>query len=107
LESVTLLYVTRYEEFSLISASIFKFNSSSKGFKDPDAPTVTRLSAENSILDYQTQQYRLFKQLAISYGFVFTGKFVAARMKELQKEFQVASIAIKKIFHLLMISPPG
>ena len=73
-------------------------NSSLKGFKEPDSPTVSRLSSENPILDYQTQQYRLFKQLAICYGYVFTGKFVAARMKDLQKEFQVPLRCFNTLF---------
>mmetsp|Transcript_9065 Transcript_9065/g.12148 ORF Transcript_9065/g.12148 Transcript_9065/m.12148 type:complete len:713 (+) Transcript_9065:72-2210(+) len=59
-----------------------------QGFKDNQATDTTRLSAERAILDYQTQQYRLFKQLATAYGFIFTGRFVRARMKELQQELQ-------------------
>jgi acyl-CoA oxidase len=51
-----------------------------QGFVDT-SPTTKRDAEEFAIAEYQNQQYRLFKQLALSYAFVWTGKNVAQRFR--------------------------
>jgi len=52
----------------------------SQGFVNPEKAT-NRLAAENVILDYQVQQFRVLKQLAIAYAFVFTGKYIQQKFE--------------------------
>eukprot|EP00211_Chloroparvula_japonica_P003585 CAMPEP_0119121714 /NCGR_PEP_ID=MMETSP1310-20130426/2214_1 /TAXON_ID=464262 /ORGANISM="Genus nov. species nov., Strain RCC2339" /LENGTH=720 /DNA_ID=CAMNT_0007111291 /DNA_START=106 /DNA_END=2268 /DNA_ORIENTATION=+ len=59
-----------------------------QGFADPVNTPQGRLSAENPILDYQTHQYRIFKQLATAYAYVFTGKFVSSEFSKVKAAFQ-------------------
>ena len=52
-----------------------------QGFIDTQAPDANHTSPENQIIDYGNQLYRIAKQLALSYAFLWTGKIVAARFK--------------------------
>ena len=48
-------------------------------------PTPTQKPVENQILDYTTQQHRLFGVLACSYCFHFTGRLTLARLKQYER----------------------
>ena len=50
-----------------------------QGFVDTKAVTANRLAPETPIIDYMTQRYRLFKQLATAYAFVFNSKQMRAK----------------------------
>jgi acyl-CoA oxidase len=53
-----------------------------QGFKDTNQ-NVSYLSDEFTLLDYQIQQYRIFKQISLSYAIKFTGNWLIDRFKEL------------------------
>lgn len=46
-----------------------------------DTSTGSYKSAEKQIIDYQVQQYRIFKQLAISYAMKFSGRWLLKRQQ--------------------------
>jgi acyl-CoA oxidase len=46
-----------------------------------DTSTTSYLSEERQIIDHHVQQYRLFKQLAISYAFKFSGLWMTKRQQ--------------------------
>eukprot|EP01095_Lingulamoeba_sp_RSL-Kostka_P000386 TRINITY_DN10618_c0_g1_i1.p1 TRINITY_DN10618_c0_g1~~TRINITY_DN10618_c0_g1_i1.p1 ORF type:complete len:738 (+),score=241.42 TRINITY_DN10618_c0_g1_i1:40-2253(+) len=59
-----------------------------QGFKSSTADN--RLSEENQILNYQVQQYRIFTQIAKSYAFIFTGRYLDKIFDKIKKQFAAA-----------------
>ena len=51
-----------------------------QGFED--TASTSRDAPELQIIEYQNQQYRLFKQLGMAYAMVWTGKVVSERFKK-------------------------
>jgi acyl-CoA oxidase len=47
-----------------------------------------RHATENAVLDYQNQQYRVLKQLCLSYAFVFTGKSIGSKFKTMMANLE-------------------
>lgn len=51
-----------------------------------DTASNQRDAPENKIIEYQVQQYRVLKQLAKSYAFLMTGKFMVVRLTQVMKD---------------------
>ena len=58
-----------------------------QGFADT-TKAQDRMAPERAVMDYQTQQYRLLKQLSLAYAFCFTGKSILHQMAALQEELE-------------------
>ncbi len=56
-----------------------------QGFVDTNAAS-DRTAPENKIMEYQNQQYRLLKQLALAYAFTFTGQTISLNLQKLMKD---------------------
>ena len=56
-----------------------------QGFIDTTAAANDFSSPENQIIDYANQSYRVMKQLALAYAFLWTGKIVAARFRRVME----------------------
>lgn len=61
-----------------------------QGFVDR-SQNISYTSEENKIIDYQMQQYRLFKQIAIAYAIKFTGRWMTTRFDEANAESEDAA----------------
>jgi len=61
-----------------------------QGFVDPDASDMSYSSLEQPIIEYQVQAYRIFKQLALAYGFIFTGKFISEKFQKLRQQIDAS-----------------
>lgn len=53
-----------------------------QGFVETSA-SGNRFAPERAVMDYQNQQFRVLKYLALAYAFVFTGLFSHARKRSL------------------------
>lgn len=62
-----------------------------QGFLDTQKEN-SRNEEENAIIEYQNQQYRLFKQLSLAYAFIFTGKTIADKFQALQSTEEMTGI---------------
>jgi len=47
-----------------------------------DTSTDSAIAPENAVMNYQVQQYRIFKQLAIAVALKFTGHWIVGRMRK-------------------------
>lgn len=77
-----------------------------QGFYQPDQVEKVDYSApERPIIDYQTQSYRIVKQLAIAYAFIFTGKFISSKFKQIQEQINAspeqADLRFETLFFIL------
>ena len=63
-----------------------------QGFLDTQKEN-SRDEEENAIIEYQNQQYRLFKQLSLAYAFIFTGKTIADKFQALQSTEEMTGIS--------------
>lgn len=62
-----------------------------QGFIDTEGVKKSDFTApERPIIDYQTQAYRIIKQLSIAYGFIFTGKFISEKFKLIQEQINAS-----------------
>ena len=68
-----------------------------QGFVDTNS--LSRTATEHQIIEYQNQQYRLFKQLALAYAMVWTGKVVSERFQKVMASLQ----GDDSFFHLLFL----
>jgi len=59
-----------------------------QGFVDTNS--TARDAPELQIIEYQNQQYRLFKQLALAFAMVWTGKSVSEKFKRVMEALQGA-----------------
>eukprot|EP01090_Pellita_catalonica_P019134 TRINITY_DN6391_c0_g2_i1.p1 TRINITY_DN6391_c0_g2~~TRINITY_DN6391_c0_g2_i1.p1 ORF type:complete len:404 (-),score=67.53 TRINITY_DN6391_c0_g2_i1:50-1261(-) len=57
-----------------------------QGFASPST-AKSRFDKELCVLEYQNQQFRIFKQLATCYAFVFTGNYLSGKFKLISKAF--------------------
>jgi acyl-CoA oxidase len=61
-----------------------------QGFKNTREDSLT--SGENVIIDYQVQQYRVFKALSMSYAFYFTNKMIRNKMLSFMKNLEAGDV---------------
>ena len=61
-----------------------------QGFVNPEAKDSSYKSSERAIIDYQVQAFRIFKQLACSYAFIFTGKYISSKFQALKQQIEAA-----------------
>lgn len=56
-----------------------------QGFKDTQSSDAIS-TGENCVMDYKMQQYRLFKAVALAYGFFWNARYIADYLKRVQDE---------------------
>jgi len=61
-----------------------------QGFKNTRENSLT--SGEFSVLDYQVQQYRVFKALSMAYAFFFTSKFIRSKLVAFSKSLDAGDV---------------
>ena len=59
---------------------------------------ISYTSEENKIIDYQMQQYRLFKQIAIAYAIKFTGRWMTTRFDEANAESEDVADELLEVY---------
>ena len=92
----TLIVVSSGKSLSLASVLGIRYACVRRQFANQENSPL-----ERKLIDYQTQQHKLFPPLAFSYSFLITGKFVAKVHQQLLKDIEKNEFTLLDLCHHL------